>query len=369
MGCVRPRLCAVSYVTKWPGLSHPRSFCPRFLPAACSGEGYFSCVNDRIVLAAGRAARLHPAPAAETDASPGVTRFVTLQRTRRYAVLPCVQAGSVRRAPPGPTMMHASTFLAQGSANLATTGSFRLPRQHRAAGVALPFLRTLGGARTRRRVMMTPRAGEGFIDGSVPGGGRGEGSANFFAEKLVRALGDETASTASPEPFGPAPQHIADSAMHSLNQATSEVNMGWGNELHYLIHHPLQFAVLAAACAGVSLMVVRGRRKIKQMKAEFLAQGIDLTNVDNRVDTLMYLKKMQSAGMLPLGLEVCAMKQAEMEVLFLGPEGVRKWRNYYGQRGIAIESGEDMERVRKYVANLHHLEGCLLRIDNEAFTN
>lgn len=78
---------------------------------------------------------------------------------------------------------------------------------------------------------------------------------------------------------------------------------------------------------------------------------------------------MQTAGMLPLGLEVCAMKQAETEVLFLGPEGVKKWQSYYAQRGIVIESSTDFDRVRKHVANLHHLEGCLLVVDKEAFTN
>ena len=33
------------------------------------------------------------------------------------------------------------------------------------------------------------------------------------------------------------------------------------------------------------------------------------------------------------------MKQAEMEVLFLGAEGVSKWKTYYAQRGIDIEVG------------------------------
>ena len=46
----------------------------------------------------------------------------------------------------------------------------------------------------------------------------------------------------------------------------------------------------AAAVGGVCHMVVRGREKIKRLKAEFLAQGVDLTHVDSRIDSLMYLK-------------------------------------------------------------------------------
>jgi hypothetical protein len=34
-----------------------------------------------------------------------------------------------------------------------------------------------------------------------------------------------------------------------------------------------------------------------------------------------------------------------------------------------IECSKDLERVKKHVETLHHLEGCLLGVDKEAFTN
>lgn len=198
----------------------------------------------------------------------------------------------------------------------------------------------------------------------------GEHFVSSVHELVTKNIHTQNPAVASPSPAEvPDPQHLANLAVDGLLQASAGVDdVGWGYELHYLAHHPVHVTLLAVACAGVALMVLRGKRKIKQLKAEFLAQGVDLTNVDSRVDTLTYLKKMQGAGMLPLALEVCAMKQAETEVLFLGPEAVKKWKQYYAQRGIQIESGEDLDRVRKYVANLHHLEGCLLGIDQEAFS-
>ena len=63
------------------------------------------------------------------------------------------------------------------------------------------------------------------------------------------------------------------------------------------------------------------------------------------------------------------MKQAEMEVLFMGKSRHRQVEKYYAERGIDIESAGDLDRVRKYVENLHHLEGCLLGIDMEALSN
>ena len=152
-----------------------------------------------------------------------------------------------------------------------------------------------------------------------------------------------------------------------FSNAIAEVSLG--HELEYLAAHPAHLAALAIGCGAVYYIVTRGRQKIRRLKAEFLSHGIDLTNVDDRLDTLTYLKKMQDQGMLPLGLEVCAMKQAEMEVLFMGNDGIAKWKKYYAERGIDIESAGDLDRVRKYVENLHHLEGCLLGIDMEALSN
>ena len=134
-----------------------------------------------------------------------------------------------------------------------------------------------------------------------------------------------------------------------FSNAIAEVSLG--HELEYLAAHPAHLAALAISCGAVYYIVTRGRQKIRRLKAEFLSHGIDLTNVDDRLDTLTYLKKMQDQGMLPLGLEVCAMKQAEMEVLFMGNDGIAKWKKYYAERGIDIESAGDLDRVRKYVEN------------------
>ena len=99
---------------------------------------------------------------------------------------------------------------------------------------------------------------------------------------------------ALPPPPQPLPQHLADMAMDSLLRASPDAaDVGWGYELHYLAHHPVHVALLAVAVGGVSMMIQRGREKIKTLKAEFLSQGVDLTNVDNRVDTLVYLKVSQ----------------------------------------------------------------------------
>ena len=139
-----------------------------------------------------------------------------------------------------------------------------------------------------------------------------------------------------------------------------------GPELQYLAAHPTQTAIVAAMLACIGVFVHVARERVNALKAEFLSDGVDLTRVEDRIDTLQYLKKMHERGMLPLGLEVCAMKQAENEVLFLGPVGVEKWRAYYRERGIDIDGAEDMKRVQKYVRDLHYLEGCLLEVDVES---
>ena len=87
-----------------------------------------------------------------------------------------------------------------------------------------------------------------------------------------------------------------------FSNAIAEVSLG--HELEYLAAHPAHLAALAISCGAVYYIVTRGRQKIRRLKAEFLSHGIDLTNVDDRLDTLTYLKKMQDQGMLPLGLEV-----------------------------------------------------------------
>ena len=213
---------------------------------------------------------------------------------------------------------------------------------------------SLSPRRMRQRDGSTaaPAAGGevGFDVGGIAGGGGDEhvSLADFIGQNALHVQ-----------------QRFADlGAMNS-----SDVDVGWGNELHYLMHHPVHFFFITVVLAGVYGIVQRGRYKVKVLKAEFLSKGVDLTNVGSRVDTLTYLKKMQEAGMLALGLEVCAMRQAEMDMLCMGPEGVKKWKAYYAQRGIEVESGKDLDRVRKHIENLQYLEGCLLGIDAKALTN
>jgi hypothetical protein len=95
------------------------------------------------------------------------------------------------------------------------------------------------------------------------------------------------------------------------------------------------------------------------LKADFLADGVDLTRVDDRVETLTYLREMKKKGALALGLETAAAKRAVTEITFLGPAALRNWRAYYGERDIDLARVADVERVRAYVRDVHYLEGCL----------
>ena len=137
-------------------------------------------------------------------------------------------------------------------------------------------------------------------------------------------------------------------------------------ELRFLAHHPAECAVAALALAVIHRLWIRTRARVRALKAELLADGVDLTHVDDKVETLSYLRRMRDKGTLALGLEACAARRAEAEVRFLGPVALAAWREYYGERDIDLARASDMERVRRYVADLHHLEGCLLGIDLQA---
>ena len=137
-------------------------------------------------------------------------------------------------------------------------------------------------------------------------------------------------------------------------------------ELRFLAHHPAECAAAALALAVIHRAWSRTRSRVRALKAELLAEGVDLTHVDDKVETLSYLRRMRDKGTLALGLEACAARRAEAEVRFLGPNALASWREYYGERDIDLARASDMERVRRYVADLHHLEGCLLGIDLQA---
>ena len=189
----------------------------------------------------------------------------------------------------------------------ASLGSRRVPAQDR---------RSLG-LRTRRPLPERTRR-----DGSCKTGRFGPARASLGAAlgehaarvNLENILAPNLASTMTQTHATSVDEPLARISTDFSN-AIAEVSLG--HELEYLAAHPAHLAALAISCGAVYYIVTRGRQKIRRLKAEFLSHGIDLTNVDDRLDTLTYLKKMQDQGMLPLGLEVCAMKQAEMEVLFM----------------------------------------------------
>ena len=55
----------------------------------------------------------------------------------------------------------------------------------------------------------------------------------------------------------------------------------------------------------------------------------------------------------------------ETETRYLGVAALRDWREFYGSRGIDLATKDDVKKVKTYVDNLHHLEGCLLGKERE----
>ena len=133
----------------------------------------------------------------------------------------------------------------------------------------------------------------------------------------------------------------------------------WASELTFVAHHPLAFSGVVFAAVLAHGAWRRQRSRVMALKADFLADGVDLTRVDDRVETLTYLREMKKKGALALGLETAAAKRAVTEITFLGPAALRNWRAYYGERDIDLARVADVERVRAYVRDVHYLEGCL----------
>ena len=121
-------------------------------------------------------------------------------------------------------------------------------------------------------------------------------------------------------------------------------------ELDILLSNPGGLAVIAASIASVSAIVINGKRQIRQLKEELTARGVDLTFVNDRIDALTFLQRALNEGNVDAALEVCAAVQAERDVLFGSLVDVNKWRLYYKTRGVALETLNDLPKVRAYAA-------------------
>jgi hypothetical protein len=132
-------------------------------------------------------------------------------------------------------------------------------------------------------------------------------------------------------------------------------------ELRFVIEHPTLFCFASVALCFLCFSVSRRRAKTKALKASLLNDGVDLTNVfGDHLETLEYLHVMRDKNALALGIETCAARKVETETRYLGVAALRDWREFYGSRGIDLATKDDVKKVKAYVDNLHHLEGCLL---------
>ena len=132
-------------------------------------------------------------------------------------------------------------------------------------------------------------------------------------------------------------------------------------ELRFVIEHPTLFCAASVALCFLCFSVSRRRAATKALKASLLNDGVDLTNVfGDHLETLEYLHLMREKNALALGIETCAARKVETETRYLGVAALRDWREFYGSRGIDLATKDDVKKVKAYVDNLHHLEGCLL---------
>ncbi len=132
-------------------------------------------------------------------------------------------------------------------------------------------------------------------------------------------------------------------------------------ELRFVIEHPTLFCAASLGFCFLCFSVSRRRAKTKALKASLLNDGVDLTNVfGDHLETLEYLHLMRDKNALALGIETCAARKVETETRYLGVAALRDWREFYGSRGIDLATKDDVKKVKAYVDNLHHLEGCLL---------
>ena len=72
-------------------------------------------------------------------------------------------------------------------------------------------------------------------------------------------------------------------------------------ELRFLAHHPAECAAAALALAVIHRAWSRTRSRVRALKAELLAEGVDLTHVDDKVETLSYLRRMRDKGIPRVG--------------------------------------------------------------------
>ena len=132
-------------------------------------------------------------------------------------------------------------------------------------------------------------------------------------------------------------------------------------ELRFVIEHPTLFCAASLGFCFLCFSVSRRRAATKALKASLLNDGVDLTNVfGDHLETLEYLHLMRDKNALALGIETCAARKVETETRYLGVAALRDWREFYGSRGIDLATKDDVKKVKAYVDNLHHLEGCLL---------
>ena len=132
-------------------------------------------------------------------------------------------------------------------------------------------------------------------------------------------------------------------------------------ELRFAMEHPTLFCAASLGFCFLCFSVSRRRAKTKALKASLLNDGVDLTNVfGDHLETLEYLHVMRDKNALALGIETCAARKVETETRYLGVAALRDWREFYGSRGIDLATKDDVKKVKAYVDNLHHLEGCLL---------
>eukprot|EP00239_Pterosperma_sp_CCMP1384_P003445 CAMPEP_0197847344 /NCGR_PEP_ID=MMETSP1438-20131217/5746_1 /TAXON_ID=1461541 /ORGANISM="Pterosperma sp., Strain CCMP1384" /LENGTH=229 /DNA_ID=CAMNT_0043459233 /DNA_START=68 /DNA_END=757 /DNA_ORIENTATION=+ len=109
-----------------------------------------------------------------------------------------------------------------------------------------------------------------------------------------------------------------------------------------------------AAALYVAFITINGKNEVAALKAELEAAGHDTTGI-NRIGMLKYLKEQVESGdedQLMLARETIASGLCLQAMGFgAGPE-FTKWRNYYREKGIDLQTVADLEKVREYVRDL-----------------
>ena len=183
--------------------------------------------------------------------------------------------------------------------------------------------------------------------------------------------------------FSPSPENPREAARQTLLSSRHQEPTHWldpnffhsawhdsldarAAELRFVMDHPLGSSAAVVALGLFFFSASRRRRRARELRASLLNDGVDLTHVfGDHLETLEYLARMRERGpsALALGVEACAARKVETETKYLGAAALRDWREFYGARGIDLATKEDVRKVKAYVDNLHHLEGCLLGED------